>query len=193
MTVERPEGMESRRRRNYKNGTKYGSLASQVMYKPDLLPTPRACTAMYANLENAGDPKRYPNLETVIARALLPTPRANKVNDLKMSEKLANRGKSNLEEEVAKMVMEGLLPTPTGTDFKGPYTEEAMAHNVGRKDLLRSLHTHLGVYKKGSVGGIFQLSPLFTEEMMGFPLGWILFPFLSTSGEKEPSQPAETP
>ena len=35
-------------------------------------------------------------------------------------------------------------------------------------------------------GGTFRLSLLFTEEMMGFPLGWTTFPFLSGNGEPSP-------
>jgi hypothetical protein len=40
-------------------------------------------------------------------------------------------------------------------------------------------------------GEISRLSPLFTEEMMGFPLMWTTLPFLSTNGETNPSKPTE--
>ena len=42
-------------------------------------------------------------------------------------------------------------------------------------------------------GGNSRLSPLFTEEMMGFPLMWTALPFLSESGAPKPSKPTETP
>ena len=38
-----------------------------------------------------------------------------------------------------------------------------------------------------------RLSPLFTEEMMGFPLMWTALPFLSESGAPKPSKPTATP
>jgi hypothetical protein len=38
-----------------------------------------------------------------------------------------------------------------------------------------------------------RLSPLFTEEMMGFPFLWTTLPFLSQNGETNPSKPTETP
>lgn len=33
-------------------------------------------------------------------------------------------------------------------------------------------------------GRVFQLSPLFVEEMMGYPLMWTTLPFLTGNGEK---------
>ena len=42
-------------------------------------------------------------------------------------------------------------------------------------------------------GNTSRLSPLFTEEMMGFPLMWTALPFLSESGAPKPSKPTETP
>ena len=42
-------------------------------------------------------------------------------------------------------------------------------------------------------GGNSRLSPLFTEEMMGFPLMWTALPFLSESGAPKPSKPTATP
>ena len=38
-----------------------------------------------------------------------------------------------------------------------------------------------------------RLSPLFTEEMMGFPFLWTTLPFLRESGEPSPSRPTEMP
>lgn len=42
-------------------------------------------------------------------------------------------------------------------------------------------------------GKVSRLSPLFTEEMMGFPLMWTALPFLSESGAPKPSKPTATP
>ena len=114
MTDETPEKMRARAERNgYKNGTKYGSLESQIKYDPK-----------FADL--------------------LPTPATSYLDNELNNEKFANRNKKNLEEEVAKMVVTSQLARD---------------------------------------GAGFRLSPLFTEEMMGFPSMWTAFPFLSDGGE----------
>ena len=46
---------------------------------------------------------------------------------------------------------------------------------------------------EATVGTYSQLSPLYTQEMMGFPSGWTEHPFLSASGEGNPSEPTGTP
>jgi hypothetical protein len=130
---------------------------------------------------------------------LLPTPRANVVNGCDLeNEKLANRNKSNLEEVVAKMHLTmkkqygGMLPTQTSTEWKGTFGPETVnSHN--RDFLLRSLPTVIGIYGANKDGSTSQLSPLFTEEMMGFPYLWTTLPFLSESGAPKPSKPTATP
>ena len=47
--------------------------------------------------------------------------------------------------------------------------------------------------KSENAGQTSRLSPLFTEEMMGFPLMWTALPFLSESGAPKPSKPTATP
>ena len=42
-----------------------------------------------------------------------------------------------------------------------------------------------------TAGDISRLNPLFTEEMMGFPLMWTALPFLSTNGDKKHSRHME--
>jgi DNA (cytosine-5)-methyltransferase 1 len=55
----------------------------QAMERPTLWPTPRNCSAMAATItpESAHDPKRNPNLETVVGRTLWPTPAASDNRD----------------------------------------------------------------------------------------------------------------
>lgn len=163
--------MRARAEKNgYKNGTKFGSLTSQIKYDPRaqemLYPTP--VTRDYKGISIKESKHRRglmdeegSTLPDVIDRMvrdnLLPTPRANKVDACNLDNpKLANRNKSNLEEEVAKMVQ----------------THSKTSADRGGKS--------------------FQLSPLFTEEMMGFPLMWTALPFLSESGAPKPSKPTET-
>ena len=121
-TDEEPEKMRARAEKNgYKNGTKYGSLTSQVKYDPKvlLLLTPSASDGLRGNL----------------------------TMDSLMKHNKVNAEKSNLAEQIA--------------------------HMIG--------------------GGPSQLNPLFTEEMMGFPLMWTTSPFLSTNGGRKVSKHTETP
>ena len=177
----------------------------------DLLPTPRA-------MEIAEDPDKFverngdrqnsmPNLASMAKFDMLPTPRANVVNGCDLNNpKLAERHKSNLEEEVAKMVVDGLLPTP----LAGEYRDAAITENnatMGITDNISRIVSRvaLGINKDGSQmdgvspsvveddGPTSRLSPLFTEEMMGFPLMWTALPFLSESGAPKPSKPTATP
>ena len=246
---ETPQQMQQRKERNgYRNGTKYNGLMSQLMHDPKcatLLPTPMAVevnhTRRVKELKESGATQfqsrangaSRPNsiMDFLSFHELLPTPRANKVTDVELSENLAKRNKSNLEEEVAKMLHQSMMslptpaardwkgrtnpgvvkeksgckygetlpdaiarmslsliptptPTPTATDYLNPYAPDKMTtkDGVDRNSLLRSLPTQLGVYIPAKDGTPFRLSPLFTEEMMGFPLMWTALPFLSQSG-----------
>ena len=202
-----------------------------------LLPTVRSCSAMGASLENAGDEKRFPNLETITAREyllltptavmteeppekmreraekngykngtkygslesqikydpkfadLLPTPRANKVDDCNLDNPgVANRNKANSEEEVAKMMQSGMLPTPTVNDQINQTLPPSQAK---RNDSIVKRIINAGL-RDSEDGTPSRLSPLFTEEMMGFPLMWTALPFLSQNGEQSPSRPTAT-
>lgn len=99
---------------------------------------------------------------------------------------------------------EGLLPTPVVVDNPHPnskvneqgrrYNHKAeSSHSMGLADL--ALHHLLPTPKELAAGGgnYSLLSPLYTQEMMGFPLGWTEHPFLSTNGGRRPSKPTATP
>jgi len=150
---------------------------------------------------------------------LLPTPRANQVNGMDLNnEKLAKRNKSNLEEEVAKWVVEGMLPTPTtdsATNRKDKYKQGGTPLSVAVNKMLPTPTTscanggtkaprkdgktreselnHWATINRDeaqATGKTSQLNPQFVEEMMGFPENWTLSPF--QSGETNPSKPTET-
>ena len=243
MTVEKPEDMRARAERNgYKNGTKYGSLESQIMYDPKcakMLPTPQTSDcgtpldpkqkAEYVEKWRAKGitPSASYQLRQMAYDGLLPTPRANKVTDTDLNNpNIASRNKSNLEEEVAKMIVSftkvqqgvmlptptageaekyrlqytpgsqmgtslsamgasGMLPTPIAGDTHG----QRRGEGKGKESMLS------GVVENScpkTAGGTFRLSPLFTEEMMGFPLMWTTLPFLQQSGEPKASKPTGT-
>ena len=144
---EPPERVRTRyEAKGSKNGSRYNSLASQIMYDPiwkELLPTPTAGEGeKYSSRYNPSS-QMGRSLSAMAGSGLLPTPRANNVTDLNLnSQTLANRHHANLEESIAACV--------------------------------RDLKTD---------GEIFRLSPLFTEEMMGFPLLWTVYPFLLQNGK----------
>lgn len=64
-----------------------------------------------------------------------------------------------------------LLPTPKSNDYRS-----GMPNRVGT-DHTQQLNDTIA-YRAGTTS---RLNPLFVEEMMGFPNGWILQPFLRVS------------
>ncbi|OQB66335.1 MAG: hypothetical protein BWX93_01986 [Bacteroidetes bacterium ADurb.Bin139] len=106
---------------------------------------------------------------------LLPTPDCSD----RRSDKSSQWGLSNYAKN-------RMLPTPTATDWKGGCTR------TGKNAILQDSSLRYYVHKRGGVvGKSSQLNPLFVEEMMGYPTGWLVLPFLS--GERKASKPMETP
>lgn len=70
------------------------------------------------------------------------------------------------------MGMNGMLPTPTSTDYKGARKRETLIKN-GRGET-NSLPDAFS-----QVGKTSHLNPLFVAEMMGFPPDWTVLPFQS--------------
>ena len=102
-----------------------------------------------------------------------------------------------LDSCVKYMAEIGMLPTPTTATFKqSGLSEDALEKTIedGRQETIA-----IGAYKMAKATGVagdgsfFRLNPLFTEEMMGFPLMWTALPFLSESGAPKPSKPTATP
>ena len=156
------------------------SMRLSAMANRDMLPTPQTQGLKVCD-ENGKT--QFIDLD------LLPTPRANVVNGCDLNNPtLANRNKSNLEEEVAKMLTTGLLGTVTATS--GCRTEKfGKGRNISPKELARKIAEST---ESDNAGKTSRLSPLFTEEMMGFPLMWTALPFLSESGAPKPSKPTAT-
>ena len=138
-----------------------------------------------------------------MAKAMLPTPRANEGGACREIHWAHNRMErpSGCQATITDLAHHGLLPTPTARDEKNPSSPDG--ERIARKreqgwtielnDLaaMGSLPTPNSSPKTG--GGTFRLSPLFTEEMMGFPFLWVTLPFLRQNGEPRPSKPTETP
>ena len=158
MTCENPDNMRARaERKGYQNGTKFGSLESQVMYDPKV-------------------------------KSLLKTPCAMDCS----ADSRKSKGISGTSGTLAQEIMSGyvekrgwILPTPTPT-CNDATNQSLPKSQEERNDSLvkRILKGELGVSIPKKDGHPFRLSPLFTEEMMGFPLMWTSWPFLLESGER---------
>lgn len=194
MTCENPDNMRAERK-GYQNGTKFGSLESQVMYDPKcshLLPTPTAIEGeKYTNTFNPQS-QMGKSLSAMAGSGMLPTPAARdwkgRTNPGVVKEGSGCKYGETLPDVIWRMSKTSLIPTPTptATDYQPPYAPDKMItkDGVNRNSLLRSLPTQLGCYIPAKDGVPSRLSPLFTEEMMGFPLMWTSWPFLSESGER---------
>lgn len=103
---------------------------------------------------------------------LLPTPLASE------GTKLTSSPTEN-QMSLTKLARQGMLPTPTATDFKGAYSKNAMISKGGinRSSMLRNIYIHTNQGWKQKDGKTSQLNPLFVEEMMGFPKNWTILPF----------------
>lgn len=109
---------------------------------------------------------------------LLPTPMTQ---GLKVSDK---NGKT-------RFIDLDLLPMPRASGHK---KYDAITKRKGHTVVKTCLDSVVDyVLKADKDGKAFQLSPLFVEEMMGFPLMWTTSPFLQKSGETSQSKPTATP
>lgn len=181
-TMERAEDPKEMRKRakekGYRNGTKYNSLMSQVVYG-DFLPTP-------SSMIDRSHPETWDKraerkakeginlqmgLTTMARKGMLPTPLASEAY---------KAGKTSKQDSLTTRVKRGeMLPTPLKNDCNAARPSE----NWEGSDLG-------GYINKGNTGKLFQLNPRFVGEMMGFPPTWTELPFLN--GETNPSKPTET-
>jgi hypothetical protein len=223
--------MRARAERNgYKNGTKFGSLTSQIKYDPRLSDI-REKMKPYCNrsglfstpqTSDKEDPLTDEQLEKYVAKyekkgimpscayqlrqaavmGMLPTPCAHDAIGKSCSDKAKEMGMSWIQ--TLPDLVANLLPTPVMHDYKGrtnPGQKKAGCGNTYGELLPDMVYR---MEQEGTLeppkattaandGKTSRLSPLFTEEMMGFPLMWTALPFLSENGEPKPSKPTATP
>ena len=130
---------------------------------------------------------KYGSLESKIMydprlKELLPTPTASE------GEKYTNtyNPNSQMGKSLSAMAGSGMLPTPSARDWRGRTNPNVVKEGSKCKygemlpDTIERLHSN---HKKD--GKPFRLSPLFPEEMMGFPLMWTALPFLSENGKSK--------
>lgn len=100
---------------------------------------------------------------------------------------------SQMGQSLSAMAGSGMLPTPRVSGQEG---YESRAKRKGHECAMSYLETAVDyvAHQTQSVpdGESSRLSPLFTEEMMGFPLMWTTLPFLSRNGETSQSKPTAT-
>jgi DNA (cytosine-5)-methyltransferase 1 len=168
--------------------TRNGVLYQQPAWEPitsetELLswPTPRANSAMASTItqETAHDPKRFPNLETVVGRRLWPTPTAvtrpmegnvrlyrAKIEAGEMTEAEAEAilGKSVWK---AQGKVKEKWPTPTHGKLAG---------GSGAFQKIADLYSDGAISdeerKAMQAGNGGKLNPTWVEWLMGFPTGW---------------------
>lgn len=121
---------------------------------------------------------------------MLPTPTATE------GEKYTNtyNPNSQMGKSLSAMAGSSMLPTPVTQDYKkrGPNSQQQQLGELVY-ELANGSRDSKEAEKIVGVGQTSRLSPLFTEEMMGFPFLWTALPFLSESGEQNPSKPTATP
>jgi hypothetical protein len=93
-----------------------------------VLPTPRTCSAMASRLDTAGnlEGERFPNLETVLAREMLPTPTTN---DSKNASLL--RWRQDRDGLAGAMLRDDSIPTGAASYLNPSFVEEMMGFPVG--------------------------------------------------------------
>ena len=177
-----------------------------------LLPTPTAGEATKYRLTYKQGSQMGESLSAMAGSGMLPTPTARDYKNPSSPDgkRIQRKKNQNWTIELSDLAAMKMLPMPSARDWQPPYNEDAMVRKNGmvRDDQLCSLPTMLGLKERGGIS--FRLSPLFTEEMMGFPFLWTTLPFLSRcprglienltkqdstaeSGEPSRSKPTETP
>lgn len=166
--------------------------------KIGLLPTPMSSeishTKRVQELKKAGatdfqsraNGAKRPNglMEFMEFHDLLPTP--NAVEATKYTHKL--NPKSQMGRSLTALAVNGLMPTPSARDYKGntiTTTRRRKGQFTRWGEMLPDFITRLQEEQTGDSKASPQLNPLFVEEMMGFPLGWTTYPFLSEDGDNK--------
>jgi len=119
------DGERGRDKARARPDTKGRELATVV--RDQMLPTPRACSAMASRLDTAGnlEGERLPNLEIVMAQQLLtPTPTAT-ATDWKGRTNWQAAGRNGPQR------LPDLIPTGAGTYLNPSFVEEMMGFPVG--------------------------------------------------------------
>lgn len=182
-------------RRIAKNGNATHSQGLSDLAHHGLLPTPLAVDVSHkkrveANRKSGvsfksrenGDARPNGLTDFLQFHGMLPTPNAGEAEHYR----LQYTPGSQMGTSLSALGASGQLPTPSARDWKGktnPGTVKPGSGCVYGETLPDTIDRVCSPEQDGQTS---RLSPLFTEEMMGFPFGWTTFPFLSQSGEPNP-------
>lgn len=140
----------------------------------ELLPTPRVSDVKGGTTAPRDGKPRTDRLDNLAAQGSLPTPKAETAEDAI---------------PIIRQRSIWLMPSASDGGIRGNMTMENLRNhekeNAENSNLAEQIAHSIG-------GGSFRLSPLFTEEMMGFPFLWTVLPFLKQDGEPNPSKPTGT-
>ena len=180
-----------------RNGDRQNSMPNLAsMAKYDMLPTPitRDWKGMEGrNYKAIKEGKQPTNTLPAVVDGLLPTPTA--IEGVKWTNTW--NPNSQMGQSLSAMAGSGMLPTPTASLEKQSHSNLENINPRQKWNLYEVIAEEVQTIQKKSpdadAGHNSRLSPLFTEEMMGFPLMWTALPFLSESGAPKPSKPTATP
>ena len=158
-----------------------------------LLPTPNAGEAEHYRLQYTPGSQMGTSLSAMGASGMLPTPTAR--DEKNPSSPDGKRIQRKMEQgytiELNDLAAMQLLPTPTCNDSTNasiPPSQAKRNDSITKRVLTGEIPTD---YTPNADGTPFRLSPLFTEEMMGFPFLWTTLPFLKQDGDLNPSRHTE--
>ena len=171
------------------SGTLAQEIQSGYVEKRGLiLPTPTAGEAEKYRLKYTPGSQMGTSLSAMGASGLLPTPTARDEKNPSSTDGKRIQRKRDLGYtiELNDLAAMGTLPTPSARDRKGKTNPGIVKEGSGcvcGETLPDTIGRLMQDSSQKTDGGSFRLSPLFTEEMMGFPFGWTTLPFLSLNGE----------
>ena len=138
MSSDKPENMRRRAEKNgYQNGTKYGSLVSQVKYGPPMWATPRAANAKGTT---GGDPENINNQRRSDLRdqvAMWPTPVTTDFKGARKAETFEKTGRNPMTNSLADAVAH-TNPAPEGQlngSLNPTWVEWLMGFPLGHTEL----------------------------------------------------------
>lgn len=175
-----------------------GSSSSPMLQTPTVVMTREEPESFRASSERNGykNGTQFGSLESQVfydpkVRGLLRTPSA--MDSAGMENRKYWGGGTLAQEIMQNPKYKYLLPTPTCNDATNaslPISQAKRNDSITKRIVDGQIPSDYIPMKDGNT---FRLSPLFTEEMMGFPFGWTTFPFLKQDGEPNPSKHTETP
>jgi hypothetical protein len=149
-----------------------------IEWTPTMYPTPRASTAMNANMSVLKKMKYKGRLEEKVAHTMYPTPSASCQMDVVAPPDSVSQNKSGwtvtrkntktkfgakLNDVINKLDHEGMYPTPAQRDYKD--TTVSKSYQNRNSDSLP-----IKMMKEQGHGG--KLNPDFVEFLMGYPTKW---------------------